>query len=112
MPRSGRRFAAIYVVWTAVCAVLFLALRGAEDPSRREGRILNLRAGSYALATLRGIDRDRFADYEVVHVAFAGRPDRWIVLADRNPHTGLKEAVVVELDAKSGRTLRIRRPEG
>ena len=113
MPEASptrRRFAAIYVGWIALCAILFLALRGADDPSRREGRIQNIHAGWYALSSLRKADKERFRDYEVVHVAFASRPDRWIVLTDHAEHTGLREAVVVEVDASSGRVLRMRRP--
>lgn len=110
-----RRFAVLYILWIALCAVLFFALRGLEDPSRPKGRILSLDAGRRAIAVLRAQDRARYREYEVVHVARAragegGREDRWVVLCDRVPHTGLKEAVVVELDRETGALLRIRKP--
>jgi len=101
-------------VWIVVCVVLFFALRGLEDPSRPKGRILSIEAGQRAvvIARQRGL-----ADYEVVHVARAraneGAPeDRWVVLLDKVPHTGLREAMVVEVRASDGELLRIRRPEG
>jgi hypothetical protein len=112
---AGRRsqlFVALYILWIAVCGVLFVALRGAEDPSRRSGRILSNDAGDLAIAVLRQQGR---RGYEAVHVAYArrgegGAENRWIVLCDGVPHTALREAVVVELDAKTGALLRIRRP--
>lgn len=107
-----RLFPWIYVVWMAVCAVLFFALRGLEDPSRPKGRILSIEAGrrAMAIATARGLE-----GFEVVHVARArageGAPeDRWVVLLDRVPHTRLEEAVVIEVKGDDGRLLRIRRP--
>jgi hypothetical protein len=110
-----RHYWLLYLVWIVVCAALFLVLRGAGDPSRREGRILNTDASARAIQVLRKLDARRFAGYEVVHVAWAGRNEagpanRWIVLCDRVPHTGLREAVVVELDAADGHLLVIRRP--
>ena len=103
------RFPALYVAWILFCALLFFALRGAEDPSRRSGRILSTDAGRLALAELKR------PGYVVVHVAWAraaeGAPEqRWIVLLDRIPHTALREAVVVELRAEDGALLRIRKP--
>jgi hypothetical protein len=88
--------------------VLAFALRNQEDPSRRRGRILSNDAGARAVAALRQLDRPRFREYEPVHVAWES--GRWIVLCDRVPHTALREAVVVELDGKDGRVLRIRKP--
>ena len=110
-----RRFALVYVLWIALCGILFFALRGFEDPSRPKGRILSLEAGRRAVAVLRKQDRARYRDYEAVHVARAragegGAEDRWVVLCDRVPHTGLREAVVVELDRETGKLLRVRRP--
>ncbi|HET7437719.1 MAG TPA: hypothetical protein VFN10_23640 [Thermoanaerobaculia bacterium] len=104
-----RRVWPLALAWIALCAVLFFALRGAEDPSRRRGRILSNDAGALAL---RYLHRD---GYEVVHVAYAkrgeGAPEnRWVVLLDRTPHSALREAFVVELAADSGKLLRIRRP--
>jgi hypothetical protein len=107
-----RLFPWIYLVWIAVCALLFVALGRAEDPSRPEGRILSIEAGQHALA----IARQRgLKDLEVVHVAHAragegGAEARWVVLLDRQRHTALREAVVVELRASDGRLVRIRRP--
>ncbi len=109
------RFWPLYVLWIAFCAFLFVALRDAEDPSRRRGRILSIDAGRMAMEILRSRDPERFRDYHVVHIAWAragegGPENRWIVLADRLPHTALREALVVELGAEDGRLLRIRRP--
>lgn len=103
------RFPLLYAAWIVFCAILFLLLRGAEDPSRREGRILSVEAGQIAL---RALDRP---GYEVVQVAWArageGAPEeRWVVLLDKMPRTGLREAVVVELRAEDGRLIRMRKP--
>jgi hypothetical protein len=110
--RRPRRWWPLYLGWLALCAILFVALSGAEDPSRPKGRILSIEAGSRALtiAKQRGL-----TGYEVVHVARArageGAPeDRWVVLLDQVPHTRLQRAVVVELDVASGRLLRVRKP--
>lgn len=110
-----RRSWLLYVLWIALCAVLFFALRGLEDPSRPKGRVLSLDAGRRAMRALTDRDPARYRDYEVVHVARAragegGAEDRWIVLCDRVPHSGLRDAVVVELDRESGALLRIRKP--
>ena len=102
----------IYLGWVALCALLFVAFSGLEDPSRPQGRILSIDAGNRALA----IARERgLRDYEVVHVARA-RPnegaaeDRWVVLLDKVPHTRLHEAVVIELRTSDGKLLRVRKP--
>jgi hypothetical protein len=110
-----RRFWPLYLVWIAICAVLFFALRGAEDPSRRRGRILPSDAGRRALAELQKQEPETYRSYEVVHVAYAregeGAPEkRWIVLTDNVPRTALRDAVVVELRAEDGSLLRIRKP--
>lgn len=109
-----RRFWPLYVGWIAFCAILFLLLRGAEDPSRRSGRILPSEAGERALAVLRERDPRRFSSYEVLHVAFArageGAPERrWVVLCHRRPRTTMADAIVVELRAEDGTLLRIRK---
>lgn len=103
----------LYPAWILVCAVLFFALAGLEDPSRPRGRILSIEAGrrAAAIAQQRG-----FRGYEVVHVARARRnegaaEERWIVLLDKVPHTRLRDAVVVELRAGDGTLLRIRKPQ-
>jgi hypothetical protein len=111
-----RRFFLLYPVWIGLCAILFIALRGADDPSRRHGRILNTEAGERAIAILHQRDPVHFRDYEAVHVAWAGHgegapEDRWIVLCDHARHTNLTEAVVVEVDGKAGRLLRVRGAE-
>jgi hypothetical protein len=109
-----RRFLLFYVGWIALCAVLFVALRGSEDPSRAPGRILSVEAGDRALKELRAMNGN-YQDYEVVHVAAArpgegGDEPRWVVLVDRVPHTSLRAARVVELAARNGRLLAIRTP--
>ena len=103
----------VYVAWIALCALLFLALSGLEDPSRPKGRILSTDAGRHALAIAR---THGMSDYEVVHVARAQKgegaaEDRWIVLLDKVPHTRLREAVVIELRTSDGTLLRVRSPE-
>jgi hypothetical protein len=112
--RSGS-FAALLLAWTLLCIALFFGLRGAEDPSRRRGRILSEDAGRIAVEVLHARDAHRFQNHHVVHIAWArageGAPEqRWIVLTDRLPHTALREAIVIELAAEDGRLLRIRRP--
>jgi hypothetical protein len=112
IPAVNRRYAALYAAWILVCAILFLALRHAEDPSRRHGRILSNDAAVRAVVVLesRGI-----RGYQAVHVAYAkdgegGRENRWVVLCDRVPHTALREALVVELRAVDGSPLTVRKP--
>jgi hypothetical protein len=106
-----RRFWLLYPAWIVLCAALFVGLRGAEDPSRRQGRILSNDA---AVLALRDLPR-AYRGYEVVHVAYAPRGEagdraRWIVLCDRVPHSALRDAVVVEIDAVDGKLLTIRKP--
>lgn len=113
IPRP-RRWWPLHLLWLALCAVLFVALSGAEDPSRPKGRILSIDAGRRALAVAR--ERGFAQNYEVVHVARARKgeganEDRWVVLLDKVPHTSLKEAVVVDLAVEDGRVLRVRKPE-
>ncbi len=114
--RVRRRYWLFYPLWIALCAVLFLALRHREDPSRRPGRILSDDAAVRAIAVLRQTGGVRFRGYEAVHVALAARGEggsanRWVVLCDRVPHSALRDAVVVELDAVDGRMLVVRKPE-
>ena len=104
MSRASR-FAALYIVWIAFCAVAFVALRGAEDPSRRSGRILSNDAARIAVKVL---NRQGTRGYEAVHVAYAD--NRWIVLCDRVPHTAMRDALVVELRAADGSLISIRKP--
>ena len=112
---GARRALALYAAWILVCAALFLAFSGASDPSRRRDRMLSNDAGRRALSVLRQSDPARFRDYEVVHVAYARRGEggdlaRWVVLCDRVPHTALRQAVVVEIEAASGALIVMRRP--
>lgn len=108
-----RPFPLLYVLWILLCAILFVAFRDLEDPSRPKGRILSIDAGTRAVS----IARERgMTGLSVVHVARArageGAPeDRWVVLLDKVPHTRLREAVVVELRSEDGQLLRIRRAE-
>ena len=112
-----RRFAGLYATWILLCGLGFVALRGAEDPSRRGGRILSDDAGRIAVSVLRRTDAARYQAYEAVHVAYAGKGEggplaRWVVLCDRVPHTALEQAVVVELEAESGRVIGVRKVAG
>jgi hypothetical protein len=88
-----------------LCALLFIGLRGVEDPSRRAGRILSNDAGDRAVAILR---QHGYKGFEAVHVAYAD--NKWIVLCDRVPHTAMRDAVVVELRAVDGSLITIRKP--
>ena len=112
--RRPRRWWPLYIGWIFLCALLFFAMRGLEDPSRPKGLILSIDAGQRALA----FAQERgYRDYEVVHVARAranegGAEERWVVLLDKVPHTALREAIVVEVDSATGRLLRLRRPKG
>ena len=108
-----RRVWLVSIGWIFLCAILFVALAGLEDPSRPQGRILSIEAGQRALeiARARGL-----RELEVVHVARAragegGAEDRWVVLLDKAPRTRLREAIVIELDSRTGKLLRIRRPQ-
>jgi hypothetical protein len=98
----------LYPAWILLCGGLALAVRNSEDPSRRSGRILSNDAAVLAVNLLRRVDRARYRDYEAVHVAWEA--NRWIVLCDKVPHTGLVEAVVVELNGRDGRLVRMRKP--
>jgi hypothetical protein len=111
------RYALSYPAWILLCAILFFALRHADDPSRRGDRILNNDAAVLALRILDRTDHARYRGYEVVHVAYAGKGEggalsRWVVLCDRVPHSGLEEAVVVEVDAGNGGPIEVRKPVG
>src|SRR3989442_14231711 len=105
IPRVRRRYWLLYPLWIAICAALFFAVRGAEDPSRRHGRISSDEAAVRAVDLLRRADRARYREYQAVHVAHAGRGEggsraRWGVLDDRVPHSALGDAVVVRPDAR------------
>ena len=111
----NRRFWVVYPLWIVFCALAFLALRDFEDPSRPGHRIHNEEASRRALAALYQADAQRYAGYTIVNAAFArnretGSGDRWIILADHPSRTALREAIVVELDARTGNVLAIRPP--
>ena len=53
IPRVRRRYWLLYPLWIAICAALFFAVRGAEDPSRRHDRILSDEAAVRAAAQAR-----------------------------------------------------------
>lgn len=111
---NDRRYWLAYPAWIAVCAVLFVSLAHIGSPTRHSDRIDDDRATVLALAQLRALDRARFADYEVVHVTYARRGEaandsRWLILCDAKGRTSLREAVVVELSARDGSTLEIRK---
>jgi hypothetical protein len=105
----SRRYLLLYPAWILVCAVLFLALRGADDPSRPRGRVLSNDAGAIAVRVLR--TQAQYRGFEAVHVALSDDHRSWIVLCDAVPHTALQRAVVVELDAASGKLLKVRAPQ-
>ena len=63
----SRRYWLLYPAWIAVCAVLFLALRGADDPSRPRGRVLSNDAAAIAV---RALPR-QYRGYKAVHVALS-----------------------------------------
>lgn len=112
MLRRPKHWWPLYLGWIALCSILFLAFSGLEDPSRPTGRILSIDAGNRALVIAA---QNGLRDYSVVHVARArkgegGDEDRWVVLLDRDPHTRLAEAVVIELRVDDGGLLRIRKP--
>src|SRR5262249_43815753 len=98
----------LYPAWIVLCAALAFALRNSEDPSRRQGRILSNDAAVLAVNLLHQVDRAKYRHYEAVHVAWEG--SGWIVLCARVPHTALRDAVVVELDGRDGRLVRMRKP--
>ncbi|HEV2718401.1 MAG TPA: hypothetical protein VG323_00160 [Thermoanaerobaculia bacterium] len=102
----SRRPWLLYPAWIVLCAVLFLALRGANDPSRPRGRVLSNDAGRIAAAVV----QKQYRGYEAVHVALSDDHRRWVVLCDAVPHSALKRAVVVELDASDGKLLNVRKP--
>jgi hypothetical protein len=95
-----------------VCVLLFAGLGDAQDPSRRADRIPPDRAAAIAVRQLAG---HRAPGYQAVHVAYAPSGDesgnpRWVVLCDRAPRTALRDALVVELHARDGKLLAIRKP--
>jgi hypothetical protein len=113
--RRPRHWWPLYLGWIVLCAILFAALSGREDPSRPQGTILSNDAGQRALAIAA---EQGLTGYSVVHVAKArkgegegGGEERWVVLLDRVPHTRLVHAVVVELRAEDGGLVRVRRAE-
>lgn len=106
----------MFVVWTALCASAFVALGHAEDTSRPEGRMSPYRAEIVALDYLEALDPTAYARFETVDSAIYRdrRSNRrvWLVLCDDAQPSQLARAVVVEVDAESGRVVRMRRPGG
>src|SRR5437763_17164727 len=80
----SRRYWLLYPTWIAVCAVLFLALRGADDPWRPRGRILSNDAAAIAVRVL----PRQYRGYDAVHVALSADHRRWGLLCDAVTHTG------------------------
>jgi hypothetical protein len=110
MPKN--RYPMIYGLWIAICAILFLALSGVRDRSRPNGRILSNDAGKMAEQVLLRSGRT-YRGYHVVHIADPERGDadpRFIVLLDSEPRSALSQAVVVELRARDGALVRMRKP--
>jgi len=108
-----RRFWLLYPLWISISVLLFFGLRGAEDPSRPSGRIDQTSAGKQAISFLQASNPGKYRTYEVVHVTYAKKGDdgtssQWLVLCDSEERSALRDAVVVELDATTGRPLRIR----
>lgn len=112
----SRLYPLFYPAWALVCALLFVALRDAPDPARPTGRVSPLEAKAAALAHLRAFDAERFAAYHVVDAGVYSDPKRrekvWVVLCDATPRSALSRAVIVDLDAGTGRVVRTRRPAG
>lgn len=107
-----RHYALLYPLWLAGTIALAAALSGVPDASVRPDRMAADAAGERALAALASRDASRWAEHRVVHAAYAktgeiGPQGRWVVLCD-TPQRDLGRAVVVEVDARSGHTLRIR----
>src|SRR5439155_15194296 len=84
-------------------------------PWRRHERILAGGAVVRAVAALPPARHPPDRAYEAVHMAYAGRGEggvrgRWVVLWDRVAHSALRDAVVVELDARDGSLITIPKP--
>lgn len=98
-------------LWLAGCTTAFVFLRGASDPAAPRGRIDEGRAGSEAITAL---SASRGGAWSVVNAAPVSDRDpvrhRWIVLCDRPGRTGMRQALVVDIDAETGRVEGIRRP--
>jgi len=106
----------VFAAWTALCAAAFVSLGRAEDASRPDGRISPYLAEIVALEHLAAADATAYAQFETVDSAIdrdreSGR-SVWLVLCDDARPSRLRRAVVVEVDAKSGRVTRTRRPGG
>ena len=111
-----RRFWLLYPAWILSCGLFFFSLRPLYEGPRGSGRLTSDQASERALEILRLQNDKRFATYDAVHAAHArdgeaGPGSRWIVLCDHPDRTALREAVVVELESKTGNLIRIRPPE-
>jgi hypothetical protein len=109
----NRHFWVLYVLWILFCGALFLILQPTEEEAARSTRLPSRSAGEIAQQIVRKSNPERWGGHDVVNVAYsregeAGPEARWIVLLDRQPRSGLEEAVVVELEPVTGALIRIR----
>lgn len=107
-----RHYAFLYPLWISAAITAAALLSGVPDASARPDRLSAAAAGERALAALAADDPALWARHEVVNAAYARRGElgpegRWIILCDA-PRRDLDRAVVVEIDARSGRIVRIR----
>lgn len=107
-----RHYAFLYPLWVVVAIATAALLSGTPDASVRPDRLTAEAAGERALAALAADEPARWAQHEVVNAAYAKRGEvgpegRWIILCDAS-RRDLDRAVVVEIDARTGRALRIR----
>ncbi|MFA6955813.1 MAG: hypothetical protein WC538_08070 [Thermoanaerobaculia bacterium] len=107
---------AVFAAWTALCCAAFVAFGHAEDAARPEGRISPYLAEIVALDHLEALDATAHARFETVDSAIYRDRDSgrrvWLVLCDDAQPSHLQRAVVVEVDAETGRVVRLRRPGG
>jgi hypothetical protein len=111
-----RRWWLLYPAWILLCGALFVILQGAADPSRPAGRIEQNRAAEIAIRHLQRADATHYSGFEAVDTSFrrgegGSQSAAWLVLCDSTGKSTLREAVVVEVDASSGKVLRVRSPQ-
>lgn len=103
----------VYILWILFCALLFAALRGADDPALPAGRITEREAVESAAASLEALGREGV--WREVHAAWSpagelGDEARWVVLFAQRTPQGRQEALVIEVNGGSGKPIRVRRP--